>query len=258
VSVEVHHLVEGPPGGPVLVLSNSLGSTLDMWEPQVAVLANEFRVVRYDLRGHGRSPVPPPPYDLSDLGADLLALLDGLGVERAHLAGLSIGAMVSMWVAAHAPDRVDRLVLCCTSPRFAPPAAWFERAALVRAEGTGAVADLVVGRWFTPGFARREPAVVTRMREMIATTPPEGYAACCEAVGTADLRATLGDIRADTLVVSGARDPSMPQGDARLLAEGIPRCRAATVDAAHLANVERPEEVTALIREHLLASEEAR
>lgn len=256
MSAEVHHVVEGPSGAPVLALSNSLGSTLEMWDPQVAELSRDFRVVRWDLRGHGRSPVPPGPYTIEDLGSDLLGLLDRLGVERVHLCGLSIGGLLSMWVAAHAPGRVERLVLCCTSARFGTPEPWFERAALARAGGMPQIADLVIGRWFTPGFAQEHPEVVTRMRAMLAATPPEGYAGCCEAVATADLRPDLASISAPTLVVAGARDPSVPAEEVEALAASIRRCRTVRVDAAHLANVERAEQVTGSIREHLLASEE--
>ena len=167
-AVAVHHVVEGPADAPVLVLSNSLGSTLEMWDRQMAALTPHLRVIRYDLRGHGASPVPPAPYDIADLGADVLALLDELGVDRAHVGGLSIGGLIGMWIAANAPHRVDRLVVCSTSPRFEPPEAWAARAATVLAEGTGAVADAVVARWFTPAFADEFPVVVREMRDMIA------------------------------------------------------------------------------------------
>jgi 3-oxoadipate enol-lactonase len=252
-AVPVYHVVEGPSGAPTLVLSNSLGSTLAMWDPQMAALTEHFSVVRYDLRGHGDSPVPPDPYDIADLGADVLALLDRLGVARAHLCGLSIGGMISMWVAANAPDRVDRLVLCATSARFDPPEAWADRAAIVRAGGIGSVADTVVARWFTPEHATAHPALIQEMRAMIANTPPEGYAACCGVVERTDLRPSLAAILAPTLVIAGAQDLAAPADQAELITDGIGDCRMAVVEhAAHLLNVERPENVTALILEHLL------
>jgi 3-oxoadipate enol-lactonase len=252
-SVAVHHIVEGPTDAPALVLSNSLGSTLGVWDRQMAALVPHFRVIRYDLRGHGASPVPPGPYDIADLGADVLALLDILRVDRAHVGGVSIGGQIGMWIAANAPDRVDRLVLCCTSPRFEPPEAWAARAATVLAEGTAAVADAVVARWFTPGFAAEFPGFVREMRDMIAKTPAEGYAACCAVVERTDLRQSLTSIEAPTLVIAGADDPAAPPEQAERIASAIPRARLAVVDrAAHLANVERPDEVNALILEHLL------
>ena len=209
-------------------------------------------MIRYDHRGHGGSPVPPGPYDIAEVAGDLLALLDRLGVARAHLCGASMGGQVAIWIAANAPDRVDRLVLCCTSPWFGPPAPWLERAKTVRAEGTGAVAGAVVGRWFTPEFAAKEPAVVERIRAMIASTPSEGYAACCETVGTTDLRPDLGAIGAPTLVIAGAQDPAVPGERTQDLADGITGCRVEVLDpAAHLASVERADRVTDLILEHL-------
>jgi 3-oxoadipate enol-lactonase len=252
----IHHVEEGPTDAPVLVLSNSLGSALAMWDPQVPAFAERLRVVRYDLRGHGASEVPTGPYAIDDLGADLLALLDDLGVARAHLCGLSLGGLVSAWVAAHDPARVDRLVLCCTTACFGPPQAWRDRAATVRAEGTGAVADAVAARWFTPGWADRHPGELRTMRDMIAATPPSGYAWCCEVVADTDLRPQLPAIAAPTLVIAAAEDPAVSVAQARELASGIAGARLETIeDAAHLANVERPDEVTRLVLEHLTEEE---
>ena len=249
---DLHHLFEGSAAADVCVLSNSLGTTLRMWDPQAAALARDARVLRYDMRGHGRSPVPPPPYTLADLGADLLALLDRHGIERASLCGVSLGGMVSMWVAAHAPERVGRLVLCSTSALMPPPEAWAERAALVRRSGTEAVADTVVARWFTPAFAAARPDVVAPIRADLAATPPAGYAACCEVVGAMDLRADLGSIRAATLVIGATDDPSTPPEHARAIAAGIPGARLVVLpQGAHLVNLETPDVVTALIAGHL-------
>ncbi len=163
-----------------------------------------------------------------------------------------------MWVAVHAPERVDRLALCGSSARFGTPGPWFERAALVREKGTGAVADAVVGRWFTPGFAAGHPNVVARMRDIIAATPAEGYAACCEVVGRSDLRGELGAIRSPTLVVAGEHDPAVSADDVDALAAGIARCDVEWLEAAHLANVELPERVTELLLRHLLSTKETR
>jgi len=251
-AVEVHHLEEGSAGAPVVLLSNSLGSTLRMWDAQASALAGRFHVVRYDHRGHGDSPVPPGPYELADLGADVIALLDRLGIDRAHVCGASLGGQVAMWLGAHEPGRVASLVLCGTSAWFGPPDPWMERAATVRAEGTEAVASAVVGRWFTPVFAERNPSVVERMRSMIASTPREGYAACCEVVGRTDLRPDLGAIRAPTLIVAGAQDPAVSAEMVEALAKGIAGSRVEVLDpAAHLAGLERAEEVTRLIQEHV-------
>jgi 3-oxoadipate enol-lactonase len=248
----VHHVEEGPAGAPPLVLCNSLGTTLDMWAPQLPALAERFRVVRYDRRGHGRSPVPPGPYTIDDLGGDVLELLDRLGLERVHFCGLSIGGAVGMWLAVHAPERVDRLVLCCTRPAFPPPEQWTERAAAVRQGGVAAVAEAALERWFTAPFRAARPDVVDRFRAMLVETPAEGYAACCEALGALDLRASLGAVAAPTLVVAGEADPVAPPEEGEALAAAIPGARHAPVPgAAHIAGAEQPERFTALLLEHL-------
>ena len=251
-AVAVHATVDGPAGAPVVVMSHSLGLTLDMWQPQAEVLARDYRVVRYDLRGHGRSPVPPGPYQIGDLGADVVALLDRLGVASAHVCGLSLGGMASLWLAAHHPKRVDRLVVCCTSAQLGPPAFWVERAAAVRVGGTAAVADTVLARYFTAGWRARHPERVAAVRATISATPPEGYIACCGAIERMDLRADLVAIRAPPLAIAGADDPSTPPDHLRRVVGAIAGARLAVVEgAAHIANLEQPQAVTELIVEHL-------
>jgi 3-oxoadipate enol-lactonase len=243
--------VDGPADAPVLLLLGPLGGTGELWDAQLPALAERFRVVRADHRGHGRSPVPPGPYRIADLGADVLALLDRLGAERAHLAGLSLGGMVGLWLAQRAPARIDRLALLCTSAQLGPPQLWADRAAIVRAEGTGAVADLAIGRWFTPGYVARQPDRVAAARAIIAGTPPEGYAGAAEAIEVMDLRADLGAIRAPTLVVAGADDPSTTPEHLRLIADGIAGSRYVQLDdCAHMAIVEQAGPVTDLLVAH--------
>lgn len=244
------HSLDGPDGAPVVVLSNSLGTTPEMWDGQLLALAEHFCVLRYDHRGHGRSPVPPGPYTIEDLGSDLLAALDRLGIERASLCGLSLGGMVSMWVASEAPDRVDRLVLCNTSAYMGPPERWTERATLVREQGTDAIVDGAIERWLTP--AGRGTRAEQRLRAMLHATPDEGYASCCEAVGSTDLRDRLAAIRAPTLVIAGADDPALPPERARRLADAIRGARLEVIErGAHLVNVERPEEFNRALLGHL-------
>ncbi len=251
-TVELHHTFAGPQDAGVVVLSNSLGTTLAVWEPQAAALARDHRVLRYDLRGHGRSPVLEAPYSIADLGSDLLGLLDRNGIARASLFGVSLGGMVSMWVAAHAPERVDRLILCSTSAVMGPPESWTERAALVRREGTAAVADSVVARWFTRAFAAAQPDVVARIRGQLAATPAEGYAGCCEAIREMDQRPDLPAITAPTLVIAAEGDPSTPPAHARTIACLIPGARLEVLDrGAHLVNVEAPDVVNPLVLAHL-------
>jgi 3-oxoadipate enol-lactonase len=220
-----------------------------MWEPQVAPLSERFRVIRWDMRGHGRSPVPPGPYDLADMGADALALLDRLGAGRAHAAGVSLGGMTSMWLAVNAPERVDRLVPCFTSARLGPPEMWRDRAALVRAGGMEAVPSSVPERWLTP---EGDPGLAARLRAMLAAQPPDGYAECCGAIERMDLRSALPRVTAPTLVVAGEQDQATPPEHAELIASLIPGARLEVLPgAAHLGNLERPEAFTALLLDFL-------
>ncbi|MDZ5445089.1 3-oxoadipate enol-lactonase [Micromonospora sp. 4G57] len=247
----LHATVDGPPDAPVLVLGSSLGTTGAMWAPQLAGLAARYRVIRYDHLGHGRSAVPPGPYGIDLLGREVLSLLDDLDAPRVHYAGLSLGGMVGMWLAAHAPDRVDRLALLCTSASLGPAEGWRQRAATVRAAGLEAIADAVVARWFTPAFAESRPRLVAEHQARLTATPAAGYAGCCEAIAAMDLRADLAKVPSPTLVIAGADDPATPVEHAARIVERIPAARLAVINhAAHLANVEQPEQVGKLLLEH--------
>ncbi|MGW5556512.1 3-oxoadipate enol-lactonase [Micromonospora sp. NPDC003944] len=250
------HEVTGPPDAPVLVLGSSLGTTRAMWRPQVTALSRWMRVVVYDHRGHGRSPAPAGPYDIADLGHDLVGLLDHLGLDRVHYGGLSLGGMVGMWLAAHRPERVDRLALLCTAAYLPPPEVWLARATHVRAHGPGSLAETLVDRWFTADFVRsRRADVIAPLVADLTSTPGEGYAACCEAIAAMDLRPVLPAITAPTLVVAGADDPATPPVHARVVSEAVAGARLEILGrAAHLANVQRPAAVTALLREHCLGA----
>ncbi len=250
----LHHERSGPADGPVLLMVGSLGTTLAMWEPQVAALASERPTVRLDVRGHGGSPVPDGPYSIAELGADVVATLDELGLQRVSLCGLSIGGMIGMWLAANAPERVERLIVICSSAHMPNAAgAYRERAQTVRARGsTESVADGVLGRWFTPAWAEANPDTVAAFRGMLVATSAEGYAACCEAIAALDLRSALPHIGAPTLVIAGAEDQATPAAHAEAIAAAVPDARLEILDgAAHLASVERPGPVTQLIEGHL-------
>ncbi len=258
-AVVVHHRVDlattAPEDAPTVVMAGSLGSTSSMWDPQVPELSARYRVVRYDTRGHGRSPVGDTPCRIDDLADDLLALIDRLDVDAVHLVGLSLGGMTAMRLAARNPDRVTSLSLLCTSALLGPAEGWLSRAAAVRAHGTGAVADAVVGRWFSPDFLATQPERVTYFRNMIAATSPEGYAACCEAIAAMDLRADLSAIAAPTLVIGGIQDPATPPPHQQAIAAGIANSTLVMLEpAAHLANVEQPTAVTTALLQHLRES----
>jgi 3-oxoadipate enol-lactonase len=251
-AVDVHAVVGGNPEAPVVVLSNSLGATHRMWDAQIGELENHFRVVRYDTRGHGDSPVPDGPYSIDDLADDLIALLDRLDVEQAHVVGLSLGGMTAMRVAARNPERTARIALLCTGPQLPPAQAWFQRAALVREHGSESVAASVVERWFTPAYLEAHPQSRAAYERMIAATPAEGYAACCEAIAELDLRQQLSTIAAPTLAIAGADDPATPPAMLDGVAAAIPDARLLTVEhAAHLANAEQPGVITTALIQHL-------
>jgi len=250
--IAVHHLVTGRPDGPVVLLSNSLGSTHRMWDAQLPALEEHFRVVRYDTRGHGGSPVPDGPYSIDDLADDVIALLDTLGVRRAHLVGLSLGGMTAMRLAARNSERVDRVVLLCTGAQLSPSSAWHGRADIVRTHGTAEVAEAVVARWFTAEFLADNPDIKAAAEAMVAATPAEGYAGCCEVIAAMDLRPDLPNIIAPTLAIAGADDPATPPAMLAEIARTVRDGRLLEVArAAHLANAEQPAIITPAIIDHL-------
>jgi 3-oxoadipate enol-lactonase len=239
-----YYQLEGREDAPVLVLSNSLGTNLDMWAPQMPALLQHFRVLRHDARGHGRSDVTPGPYTIAQLGEDVLALMDHLKIDRAHFCGLSMGGMIGMWLGAHHAARIDRLVLCNTAAKIGTPDTWNPRIAKVDAEGMASVVDTVLDRWFTPGFRQRAPEQVGVVRDMLLNTAPAGYGANCAAVRDMDLRADIASIGVPTLVIAGTHDGSTPAADGRAVADAIPGARYVELDAAHLSNWEQSEQFT--------------
>jgi len=251
-AVDLHYQLDGDEDAPPLLLLCPIGTELQAWDPLIPALACHHRVIRCDTRGHGKSPVPKGPYTIAELGSDVIALLDGLGVPRASLCGSSLGGMIAMWLAVHEPARVDRLALLCTSPQLGTAQGWHERAAQARKEGTREIGKLSVGRWFTPAFIARMPALIAALEAMVARMPAEGYAACCEAIASWDIRAQLASIAAPTLVIAGAEDLATPPAHAYAIAAAVPECRVEVIaGAAHFAAVERPLLVARLLLEHL-------
>jgi 3-oxoadipate enol-lactonase len=249
-AVAVSYTVTGAADAPVVVLSNSLGATRGMWDLQVPALAERYRVVTYDTRGHGQSPAPAGPYTADDLVDDLVALLDEIGAERAHVAGLSLGGMTAMRLAVREPQRVDRLALLCTSAK-PDPQPFLDRAVAVRSRGTAPLAPAVAARWLTPDYAAEHPDLVAKLEAMIAGDDDDGYAACCEVVAAVDLRDDLARIAAPTLVVAGLQDLALPPAHQQLIADAIPGAELLTVSpGAHLANLEQPLQVTGALLGH--------
>ena len=241
----------GPSGAPVLVLGNSLGTSAEVWERQVPALRDSFRLLRYELPGHGGSAAPAGPYTIAQLGQRVLALLDDREVGRAAYWGISLGAMIGMWLGEHAPERISSLGLVCTSAYLPPAEGWLTRAAQVRSTGLASISGGVVARWFTPAYAASEPAVVDQFRAGLERTAAEGYAGCCEAIAAMDLRPDLAAIRAPTLVIVGEEDPATPLEHGALIAEHVPGARLEIIPgAAHLAAVSAAPDVTRLLLRH--------
>ncbi len=238
--ITIHYDLSGPADGPVLLLSNSLGTRLEMWDPQLPALGQRYRVLRYDSRGHGRSSAPRGPYSIEMLAADALGLLDALGIGRVHFCGLSKGGMVGQMLGARHADRLRSLALCSTACHVAPKEIWDQRIAAVRKGGMAAVADGVVERWFTGPFRAEPTIVVERVRQMVLETPAEGYTACCAAIRDMDLREAIRGIRLPTLVIVGDKDPATPPEKAEEIHARIEGSQLEVIpDAAHLLNIEQ-------------------
>jgi 3-oxoadipate enol-lactonase len=235
------YCLEGDPRAPALLLSNSLGTTHELWASQVARLSSAFRVIRYDTRGHGRSDAPKGAYTLEMLGLDALAILDAAGTPRAHVCGLSLGGLTAMWLGVHAPDRIESLILASTAARIGNALLWQERIELVKSSGLRPLANATMDRWFTGGFRAAHPDTVRRYRQMLESCPAEGYVSCCAVLRDADLRGEIGGIGVPALVIAGTHDPVTPPADAEAISTRIRDARVTELDAAHLANVEQPE-----------------
>lgn len=242
--IALRYELDGPEHAPVVVFSNSIGTTAEMWDHQVRGLADRFQCLRYDTRGHGRSEVVDRAVTIDDLAGDLAGLLDALGIARAHVVGLSLGGMTAQALAAARPERVERLVLMATAARLPPPEAWAQRAALVRQDGMAAIVDAVIARWFTPPFVRDCPDEVARVRDRFLRMDPRGYAVCCGAIEHMDLTRQDAAIRAPTLIVAGADDPATPVPMMEDLRQRIVDSELVVLPrAAHLLAIERADAV---------------
>jgi 3-oxoadipate enol-lactonase len=242
------------PGAPALLMLNSLGTSLEMWDDECAALSERYELIRYDARGHGKSGAGTlRELTIDRLARDALAVLDACGVARAHLCGLSLGGMTAMCIATQWPDRVLKIALCSTSPYMPPRESWDERIRTVTTQGMQPLVETILGRWFTPEFLAAEPERVDRVRQMLLSTDPLGYAACCAAIRDMDQRTTIRTITAKTLVIGGSKDPATPPAEAELIARLIPEAKLVMLEAAHLSNIERAAEFTTALLEFLAA-----
>src|ERR1700691_2855756 len=246
-----HYRLDGETNAPVVVFSNSLGTNLAMWDAQVPMLAQKFRVLRYDSRGHGLSDVTPGPYTIEGLGRDVVGLLDALQISTAHYCGLSVGGLIGQWLGINAAKCFKSLTLCNTAARIGTIDAWNTRIAAIKEGGVAPIANGVVSRWFTDDFAKREPTWVEAARQMLLHTSPEGYAATCAALRDEDLREAIARINLPALVISGAQDAAVTAADGRFVAEKIPGAQYLELNAAHLSNIEAAEPFTAALLKFL-------
>jgi len=240
----IHYRFDGPEKAPVLVLCNSLGTDLTMWDPQVPAFAQKLRVLRYDRRGHGASAVTPGPYTIEQLGRDALGLLDALGLDRVRYCGLSLGGMTGMWLGTHAGKRIEKLVLCNTAAQVGSPDPWNARIEAVLKGGMSAIESGVLARWFTPKFLEKPTPMLGKMREVLLQLSPEGYVACCAAVRDMDQRESIARITAPTMVIAGTHDAATPPAAGQFIAQRIPGARYVELDAAHISNVETADRFT--------------
>ena len=238
---ELNYRLEGPQGAPVLVLSNSLGTDLGMWDTQIPAFAEHFQVLRYDTRGHGQSLVTEGPYSIEQLGGDVLTLLNALNIERAHFCGLSMGGLIGQWLGINAGARLHKLVVCNTAAKIGEPSVWDPRIEMVLRDGAQAMAglrDASIARWFTPDFAQANPGQAKRITDMLAATSPQGYAANCAAVRDADFRDQLGAIEVPMLVIAGTEDAVTPPSGSHFIQDQVRGAQYAEFYAAHLSNVQ--------------------
>jgi len=233
--------ITGREGAPTLMLSNSLGTNLHMWDDQAYVFAKLFRLIRYDRRGHGKSGVPKGPYTMERFGRDVICVLDALKIAKTNWCGLSMGGMVGQWLGANAPDRVEKLVLSNTNFHYADKGPWNDRIKFVHEKGLAQLVDPNMERWFTAGFRARAPQAIARMKEMFLATDPAGYIACCEAVRDMDFTASNPHITNPVLVIVGKQDPATPPSAGETIVKQIKGAKLVALDAAHISNIEQPQ-----------------
>lgn len=246
-NVTLHYALAGDPANPPLIFSNSLGADLSMWDAQVPTLAQKFHLLRYDMRGHGKSSAPPPPYSVAQLADDLLALADSVGLRQFYFCGLSVGGMIGMHLGLHSPARLKKLILCNTAAKIGTDEMWNARIETVRTQGMSAVAKLTPARWFTPAYQSTHPQKVAASLRVLEALNPEGYIGGCSAVRDFDMRSEVSRIAVPALVVSGAHDPAATPADGRYLAEHIRGARYLELNTSHISSIEDPAGLSAAI-----------
>ena len=248
----LHYELTGNPANPVLVLSHSLGTNLSMWEPQREALEQHFYLLRYDMRGHGLSDVPPGPYSMDQCGGDVVALLDALKIDQVNFCGLSVGGMIGQWLGIHAPTRLRKLMLCNTAAKIGTEETWKKRIYEVQTDGLASIADRVLQGWFTADFLQSGAPVVAAMREMLVTSPPDGYIATSAAIRDVDLRTQVSSIQTPTCILAGLFDPSTTLADAHFLEAQIAGSQVVTLPTAHISSAQAPAEFNSALLDFFL------
>jgi 3-oxoadipate enol-lactonase len=253
--VRLRYAESGNPRGAVLVLANSLGSNMHMWDKALPAFQSKYRVVRFDTRGHGESAVVPAPFTIEQLGRDVLKVMDEVHAERASICGVSLGGLVGLWLGIHAPDRVDRLILANTAARIGTKEIWEQRIEIVNATGMAALAPMTLERWFTRAYRHKHPEEMEKIRRMIAATNPKGYIACCEVLRDTDLRVDAAQVKAASLVITGSHDPATHPTDGRALRAAIQHSSYLELNASHMSAWECADEFAGAVAKHLTATE---
>ena len=238
---EINYQTFGDASQPAIIFSNSLGTQLNMWQPQISFFEKKFYVICYDTRGHGASSAPQGPYSIEQLGTDVVHLLDHLNIEKASFCGISMGGLTGQWLAIHHPERFNHVIVCNTAAKIGQEQAWNDRAQLVREQGLKPIAETAASRWFTEPFIRSNTAIVESLSNDLGAGSPEGYASCCEALAKADLRADLKTITVPMLIIAGQQDPVTTVADAQYLVNQIPNSQLIEINASHISNIECPE-----------------
>lgn len=248
---DIFYLAEGNPDNPGIVLSNSLGTDHGMWQAQADALVKDFFVIRYDTRGHGQSASPKGPYQLQQLGQDVMALLDFLHIEKTHFCGISMGGVIGQWLGIYAPERLKKLVVANTAAKVGSTDGWIIRAKAVRAEGLDTIADSAASRWFSPSFVNSQPSIISKLVAHLRSENAEGYASCCEALATADLREEIHAIPNSTLIIAGQYDSVTTESDAVLMHQKIKDSKMVALPASHISNIEAEKLFTQVLSDFL-------
>jgi 3-oxoadipate enol-lactonase len=244
-------VIEGKADGPVLLFSNSLSSNLSMWDPQVEAFKKDYRIIRYDSRGHGKSTSPVGAYSIAQLGQDALAILDALKIEKADFCGLSKGGMVGQWLLTHHRHRIGKAILANTASMMGPPDLWNGRIRNVSKNGMAAIVDATIERWFTKDFVAASPKVIADVKKMIAGTPAQGYCGCAAAIRDMDQRESIRGLTNPVLLISGDQDPATTPEMMRLMLQSIKLSQWVSLKAAHISNLEQPEAFTKAMKDFL-------